>query len=48
LLYAVYGEKDGVDEKGNDIMQGVDYSKIVPTLIAAIQELNERLNKAGL
>jgi hypothetical protein len=38
LPYAVSGEKDEVDEKGNDKMQGVDYSKIVPILIKAIQE----------
>ncbi len=31
--YAVYGEKDG------EYMQGVDYSKIVPVLVKAIQEL---------
>jgi len=42
LPYAVTGEKDG------ERMQGVDYSLIVPTLVKAIQELNERLNKAGL
>ena len=34
LPYAVYGEKDGED------MQGVDYSKLVPVLIKAIQELS--------
>jgi len=39
LPYAVHGEKDEVDEKGNDKMQGVDYGKIVPVLIKAIQEL---------
>jgi hypothetical protein len=42
LPYAVTGEKDA------EQMQGVDYSKIVPVLVKAIQELNERLNKAGL
>ena len=34
LPYAVYGEKDGKE------MQGVDYSKIVPVLVKAIQELS--------
>ena len=38
LPYAVYGDKDGVDEDGKPIMQGVDYSKIVPVLVKAIQE----------
>jgi hypothetical protein len=35
--YAVTGEKDGKD------MQQVDYSKIVPVLIKAIQELNNKI-----
>jgi len=39
MPYAVYGEKDAIDEKGNIVYQGVDYSKIVPSLIKAIQEL---------
>jgi len=36
--YAVSGEKDAVDEKGRIKPQGVDYSKIVVHLVAAIQE----------
>ena len=44
LPYAVNGEKDAVDEEGNDIMQGVDYSKIVPILIKAIQEQQEQID----
>ena len=51
LPYAVTGEKDALDEEGNEKMQGVDYSKIVPILIKAIQEqqkqiedLQDRLN----
>jgi hypothetical protein len=36
---AVSGEKDGTDENGNPIYQGVDTSRIVATLTAAIQEL---------
>ena len=46
IPYAVHGEKDGKE------MQGVDYSKLVPVLVKAIQELsqqnkelNDRLNK---
>jgi len=38
LPYTVNGKKDEVDEDGNAIYQGVDYSKIVPILIKAIQE----------
>ena len=41
LPYAVYGEKDGIDENGNDKMQGVDYSKLVPIMLKAIQEQNQ-------
>jgi uncharacterized protein YaiE (UPF0345 family) len=36
---AVTGEKDAVDADGKPIHQGVDYSKIVVHLVAAIQEL---------
>jgi len=35
---AVSGEKDAVDAEGNPKYQGVDYSKLVATLTAAIQE----------
>ena len=37
LPYAVNGEKDG------ELMQGVDYSKIVPILIKSIQELQAKI-----
>jgi hypothetical protein len=36
---AVSGEKDAVNENGSIKPQGVDYSKIVVHLVAAIQEL---------
>ena len=39
LPYAVTGEKDGKE------MQGVDYSKLVPVLVKAIQELKAELNE---
>jgi len=48
LPYAVFGEKDEVDENGNDQMQSVDYSKIVPILIKAIQELQAKLDKNNI
>lgn len=41
--YAVTGTKDAVDAEGNAILQQVDYSKVVPVLIAAIQELSAQL-----
>ena len=35
---AVTGEKDGVDAEGNPVYQGIDQSKLVPLLTAALQE----------
>ena len=43
---AVTGEKDAVNEDGNPVHQGVDYSKIVVHLVAAIQELKAELDAA--
>jgi hypothetical protein len=43
LPYAVFGHKDEVDEDGNDKMQGVDYSKLVPVIVKAIQELKAEI-----
>jgi hypothetical protein len=44
LPYAVSGEKDELNEDGTDKMQSVDYSKIVPILIKAIQEQQEQID----
>ena len=41
--FAVTGEKDAVNEDGSIKPQGVDLSKIVPVLVAAIQELTARV-----
>jgi len=35
---AVHGTKDEVDDDGNPVMQGIDQSKLVPLLTAALQE----------
>ena len=35
---AIIGEKDAVDDNGNPIYQGIDQSKLVPLLTAALQE----------
>jgi len=41
--FAVTGEKDAVNEDGTVNPQGVDLSKVVPILVAAIQELTARV-----
>jgi hypothetical protein len=43
LPNAVTGEKDAVNEDGTIKIQGVDYSKIVATLTAALQELSAQV-----
>jgi hypothetical protein len=43
LPYAVNGEKDELDENGEIKAQGVDYSKLVPIMIKAIQELTAKV-----
>jgi hypothetical protein len=40
----VTGEKDEVDENGDPIYQGIDQSKIVPLLTAALQEAIAKIN----
>jgi len=41
---AVTGNKDAVDANGNIAPQGVDYSKIVVHLVAAVQELSAKVD----
>ena len=52
---AITGEKDAVDDEGNPEYQGIDQSKMVPLVVAALQEaiakievLEQRLTDAGL
>jgi len=40
---AVTGEKDAIDDQGEKLYQQADYSKIVPVLVKAIQELQEKV-----
>ena len=40
---SVHGEKDAVDENGEVKLQGIDQSKLVPVLVAAIKEITARL-----
>ncbi len=42
---AIVGEKDGVDENGGIIPQGIDQAKLVPLLVAAVQELEARVKE---
>ena len=51
----VTGTKDEVDDEGNPVYQGIDQSKLVPLLTAALQEalakietLEQRLSDAGI
>jgi hypothetical protein len=39
----VTGEKDAVDDEGNPVHQGIDQSKLVPLLTAALQEAVARI-----
>jgi hypothetical protein len=41
---AVSGEKDAVDKEGNILPQAIDQSKLVATLVAAIQELKAEVD----
>jgi hypothetical protein len=44
IPHAVTGEKDAINEDGSIKPQGVDYSKIVVHLVAAIQELKAEID----
>lgn len=46
--YAVFGEKDAVNEDGSIKAQAADYSKVVPLLVAAIQELKAVVDAQAL
>tara|TARA_B100001939_G_scaffold317807_1_gene304712 strand:- start:77 stop:1429 length:1353 start_codon:yes stop_codon:yes gene_type:complete len=41
---AVTGEKDAVDDEGNIISQGIDKSKLVPLLVKALQEADDKID----
>jgi len=45
LPYTVTGEKDAVDSMGKIIPQTVDYSKLTPILVKAIQEQEQKINQ---
>lgn len=42
---AVSGEKDAVDKDGNPVYQGIDQSKIVPLLAAALKDAIEKIEQ---
>ena len=42
---AVTGEKDGIDKYGKPQMQAMDYGKITPLLVKAIQEQQEQIEQ---
>ena len=42
---AVVGIKDALDNSGNDLLQSMDHSKIVPLLVGAIKELTARIEE---
>ena len=42
---AVTGEKDAVDEEGNIAAQQMDYGRITPLLVKAIQEQQEQIEE---
>lgn len=47
LPYLVTGHKDEVDADGNPVIQRVNYAKLVPVLLKAIQEQQQQLQDLG-
>lgn len=45
LPCVVKGEKDALDSRGGPKYQSVDYTKLVPLLVGAIQELHARVER---
>jgi len=43
--HAVQGVKDEVDDDGKEIIQTLDHSKLVPLLVASVQELSEKVEE---
>lgn len=43
--YLVSGQKDQVDSNGQPVIQRVNYAKLVPVLLKAIQEQQQQLNQ---
>lgn len=43
--YLVSGHKDEVDSNGQPVIQRVNYAKLVPVLLKAIQEQQQQLNQ---
>jgi len=43
LPTAVLGEKDGIDDEGNMVIQNLDYSSIISPLVAAVQDLYQEV-----
>ena len=41
---AIFGKKDAVNEDGSIKPQGIDQSKLVPLLVAALQEANQKID----
>lgn len=42
---AITGEKDAVDDDGNPVYQGIDQSKMVPLVVAALQECIKKVEE---
>lgn len=45
LPYVVTGQKDQVDENGQPVIQRVNYAKLTPILLKAIQQQQEMIEK---